>query len=311
MGIQFKDVSIRTMIGQLPKIINDNNKSIDDYIGNFYENNRIISSVYAVGDGQSVKSNLGEFRNIYVDNLIVRGTNSKEDIVRGVNHDVLEKRYLYNNGGTIEAVPDSKLTTGLENYCHNAGAIGIEMANGEVLSVAQAINGIIKDLDSMKGYRSTGNDVIGNDGYVSVYGAGIATTLQEPTSFTFDQSLLFANKVQLKRMNLPQYQYDDVTSGFIFTYYDYAQTITINDEHTASIKGIPGSVVNIKFNDTQKKGFYRILLSRSEKKYLRISKDELNRLSLICTGNNEIDGTSWDVKDYSVRNADDLIIERK
>ena len=112
-------------------------------------------------------------------------------------------------------------------------------------------------------------------------------------------------------MNLPQYQYDDVTSGFIFTYYDYAQTITINDEHTASIKGIPGSVVNIKFNDTQKKGFYRILLSRSEKKYLRISKDELNRLSLICTGNNEIDGTSWDVKDYSVRNADDLIIERK
>ena len=172
------------------------------------------------------------------------------------------------------------------------------------------INGIIKDVDSMKSYHSTGADVMNNNGYVSAYGAS-ATSFQEPNSFTFDQSLLFANKVQLKRMNLPQYQYDDITSGFIYTYYDYAPILTINDEHTSSIKGIPGSVVNVKFNNTNKKGFYRILLSRSEKKYLRISKDELVRLSLVCTGNNEIDGTTWEVKEYSVRNADDLIIERK
>lgn len=310
MGIQFIDVSIRTMIGQLPKIINNNNKSISDYIDKFYDDDqpRIITSVYACEDGQSVKSNLGEFRNLQVDNIVIGG--DRESIVTGVNHNVLENRYLWNNAGTIETVPGSKLSSEMKNYCHNAGSIGIEMANGQVLSVAQAINGIIKDVDSMKSYHSTGADVMNNNGYVSVYGAS-ATSFQEPNSFTFDQSLLFANKVQLKRMNLPQYQYDDITSGFIYTYYDYAPILTINDEHTSSIKGIPGSVVNVKFNNTNKKGFYRILLSRSEKKYLRISKDELVRLSLVCTGNNEIDGTTWEVKDYSVRNADDLIIERK
>ena len=63
--------------------------------------------------------------------------------------------------------------------------------------------------------------------------------------------------------------------------------MTVNDEHTSSIKGIPGSVITIKFNDTKKKGFYRILLSRQEKKYLRISKDELIRLSLVCVDNND------------------------
>ena len=118
-------------------------------------------------------------------------------------------------------------------------------------------------------------------------------------------------QLQLKRMNLPQYQYNDITQGFIYTYYDYANTVTINDENTSSIKGIPGSIVKLRFNDTKSKGFYRVILSREEKKFLRISKDELNRITLKCISNDEQFGASWDVLDYSVRSADDIMIERK
>ena len=74
-------------------------------------------------------------------------------------------------------------------------------------------------------------------------------------------------------MNLPQYQYNDIKSGNLFTYYDYSPVITITDEYTSSLKGIPGSRVKIKFNDLKKKAYYRIILSRKDKKYLRISKD--------------------------------------
>ena len=50
------------------------------------------------------------------------------------------------------------------------------------------------------------------------------------------------------------------------------------------------------------------ILSKYDK---HISKDELVRLTLICIDNDEKYGTSWDVDSYSIRNAEDLIIERK
>lgn len=316
MGIQLKDVSIRTMIGQLPKILNDNNDSISDYFDKIYDsdNDRIIKSVYnPLG---SVKAHLGEFREIQVDNLVINDSYSKQLIVHDIEHNLLSDRYLYNDNGSVMEISDISLNQNLKQYCHNAGAIGIEMADGDVLSIAQVINDIIKQVSAMKGYHNASGEnvtTLDNDtGVVSIYGASRQNLqLSEPNSFTFDNSILFANKVQLKRMNLPEYQFNDIASGFIYTYYDYANTVTISDEHTASLKGIPGSTINIKFNDTKKKGFYRILLSRSEKKYLRISKDELIRLTLICIDNDDINGTTWDVKDYSVRNADDLVIERK
>ena len=112
-------------------------------------------------------------------------------------------------------------------------------------------------------------------------------------------------------MNLPEYQYNDIKQGFLYTYYDYNKTITINDEHTASIKGIPGSVVNIRFNDTKTKAYYRIILSRKNNRFIRLSKDELIRVSLVCISNTDEYGSEWDVKDYSIRNAEDLIIEKK
>lgn len=200
----------------------------------------------------------------------------------------------------------------MNKYAHNSGAIGVTLGNGTVQSLADTLEQIINSVDSLK--KQFSQSYSEDEGYIGLYGASNNTNNQSvnnSNSFTFDQSLLFATKLQLKRMNLPQYQYNDITQGFIYTYYDYANTVTINDENTSSIKGIPGSIVKLRFNDTKSKGFYRVILSREEKKFLRISKDELNRITLKCISNDEQFGASWDVLDYSVRSADDIMIERK
>ena len=111
-------------------------------------------------------------------------------------------------------------------------------------------------------------------------------------------------------MNLPQYQLIDIKSGNLYAYFDYSPVIKITDEKTVSIKGEPGQTVKILFNDLGKKAYYRIILSRKDKKTLRISKDELIRLNLVCISNDDTYGSIWDVDNYSVRNADDLVIEK-
>ena len=66
---QLHDISIRTMIGQLPKIINDNNTKICDYIDKIYDSSSecITKNVDNVSDNKSyVKSNLGQFNSIFV-----------------------------------------------------------------------------------------------------------------------------------------------------------------------------------------------------------------------------------------------------
>lgn len=303
---QLHDISIRTMIGQLPKIINDNNTKICDYIDKIYNSSSecITKNVDNVSDNKSyIKSNLGQFKK-----LIVEEFNAKN-----INHDTLNGRYLYNDNSTgLEIIPDSSIPEDMNKYAHNSGAIGVMLGDGTVQSLADTLEQIINSVDKLKEQFS--NSYSKDEGYIGLYGASNNTNNQSvnnSNSFTFDQSLLFATKLQLKRMNLPQYQYNDITQGFIYTYYDYANTVTINDENTSSIKGIPGSIVKLRFNDTKSKGFYRVILSREEKKFLRISKDELNRITLKCISNDEQFGASWDVLDYSVRSADDIMIERK
>lgn len=304
---QLHDISIRTMIGQLPKIINDNNTKICDYIDNIYNPSSecITKNIDNVSDNKSyVKSNLGQFKK-----LIVEEFNAKN-----INHDTLNGRYLYNDSSTgLEIIPDSSIPEDMNKYAHNSGAIGVTLGDGKtVQSLSDILEQIINSVDSLK--KQFSQSYSEDEGYIGLYGASNNTNNQSvnnSNSFTFDQSLLFATKLQLKRMNLPQYQYNDITQGFIYTYYDYANTVTINDENTSSIKGIPGSIVKLRFNDTKSKGFYRVILSREEKKFLRISKDELNRITLKCISNDEQFGASWDVLDYSVRSADDIMIERK
>lgn len=322
---QLHDISIRTMIGQLPKIINDNNTKICDYIDKIYDSSSecITKNVDNVSDNKSyVKSNLGQFNSIFVGDFNLYNIKSLEQVIKsggsnheGINHDALNGRYLYkdnDNSNGLKIIPDSSIPEDMNKYAHNSGAIGVTLGDGTVQSLADTLEQIINSVDSLK--KQFSQSYSEDEGYIGLYGASNNTNNQSvnnSNSFTFDQSLLFATKLQLKRMNLPQYQYNDITQGFIYTYYDYANTVIINDENTSSIKGIPGSIVKLRFNDTKSKGFYRVILSREEKKFLRISKDELNRITLKCISNDEQFGASWDVLDYSVRSADDIMIERK
>lgn len=323
---QLHDISIRTMIGQLPKIINDNNTKICDYIDKIYDSSSecITKNVDNVSDNKSyVKSNLGQFNSIFVGDFNLYNIKSLEQVIKsggsnheGINHDALNGRYLCkdndNNSNGLKIIPNDKIAQDMKYYAHNSGAIGVTLGNGTVQSLADTLEQIISSVDSLK--KQFSQSYSEDEGYIGLYGTSNNTNNQSvnnSNSFTFDQSLLFATKLQLKRMNLPQYQYNDITQGFIYTYYDYANTVTINDENTSSIKGIPGSIVKLRFNDTKSKGFYRVILSREEKKFLRISKDELNRITLKCISNDEQFGASWDVLDYSVRSADDIMIERK
>lgn len=319
---KLNDISIRTMIGQLPRIINENNQSISDYIDNIYDDNNqcIKVNIDNIDDQKSyVKSYSGTFNTINAYTLNITDVSSLEKIIRsggvnkeGINHDALNGRYLYNDGGLLKTVPYDKIkNSSMNKYAHNSGAIGVELGNGTVQSLADTLEQIINSVDSLK--KQFSNSYSDEQGYIGLYGASKSSeqSLNEPQSFTFDQSLLFATTIQLKRMNLPKYQYNDIKYGFIYTYYDYNHTVTINDEHTASISGIPGSIVKLRFNDSKSKAFYRVILSREENKFLRISKDELNRITLKCIANDEEYGSSWDVLDYSVRSADDIMIERK
>lgn len=326
-SLKLNDISIRTMIGQLPKIINDNNTKICDYIDKIYDSSSecITKNVDNISDNKSyVKSNLGQFNSIFVGDFNLYNIKSLEQVIKsggsnheGINHDALNGRYLYkdndNNSNGLKIIPNDKIAKDMKYYAHNSGAIGVTLGDGKtVQSLSDILEQIIKSVDKLKEQFSKSYSE--DEGYIGLYGASNNTNNQSvnnSNSFTFDQSLLFATKLQLKRMNLPQYQYNDITQGFIYTYYDYANTVTINDENTSSIKGIPGSIVKLRFNDTKSKGFYRVILSREEKKFLRISKDELNRITLKCISNDEQFGASWDVLDYSVRSADDIMIERK
>lgn len=318
---QLHDISIRTMIGQLPKIINDNNKKICDYINNIYDSsveNIIVNIDNTQNEKSYVKSKLGQFKKIIVEEFDTKNIKSLEQIIRsggsnneGINHDALNGRYLYNDGGLLKTVPYDKISSDMNKYAHNSGAIGVTLGNGKVQSLSDTLEQIISSVDGLK--KQFSQSYSEDEGYIGLYGANNINnqSVNNSNSFTFDQSLLFATKLQLKRMNLPQYQYNDITQGFIYTYYDYANIVTIDDQNISSIKGIPGSIVKLRFNDTKSKAFYRVILSREDKKFLRISKDELNRITLKCISNDEQFGASWDVLDYSVRSADDIMIERK
>ena len=356
---ELNDVSIRTMIGQLPSIINKNNDVIEQNFDNIYDSslNKIIKPVDTTQNNQEgnyVKSHTGNFLNIICDNIVANKITVKdiviEEDVEGTslsNHAKMSNRFFTRDSRNYPIAvsnSNSNLPAKLRQYAHNAGAIGVYLgeagtADVSIISLQDVINMIPQfnnwrhtetiedyDYDANGNKRYTIDPCTGQKKYikkeyswesnVNRYGASnpnseINESLEEPNSFTFDNNVLFASNIQLKRMNLPQYQYNDIKSGNLFTYYDYSPVITITDEYTSSLKGIPGSRVKIKFNDLKKKAYYRIILSRKDKKYLRISKDELLRLNLICESTDDVYGTIWDVDTYCVRHPEDLIIETK
>lgn len=364
------DVSIRTMIGQLPRIINKNNDIIEQNFDNIYDSslNKIIKPVDTTQnsqDGNYVKSQTGNFLNVICDNIVANKITVQDIIIEGEikseqinSHNSLKNRYQYKDirTGSIQTINSTTNKT-LNKFAHNAGSIGIGFGGGHtqenkegssvdvsIFSLQEVINDIINgnvqkyrsfrhyDTKLDKQYDEQGRPIpkdepnpetgqieyleqyYNRESYVALYGSSNPNNpqeIEEPNSFTFENNVLFATNVQLKRMNLPKYQYDDIKMGNIYTYYDYAPIITINDEHSSSLKGVPGARVHLKFNDLKKKAYYRIILSRKDKKYLRISKDELLRLNLICLSTDDTYGSIWDVDTYCVRHPEDLIIEKK
>lgn len=314
------NVTIKTMVGQLPKIITQNNEYIREEFDHIYDSSHdtlilphINTNYYQTNDSHGlIESWSGVFRNLTTEYIDVSAMQSKENIVKGVSHDKLSNRYLITVGGVVKP-GDSSMPAGMEKYAHNAGAIGVTMATTpfSVKPLSEIINNLIQDVSTLKQYVNNGNVNINSNTPANIYGLAKGTSLQEPDSFTFDNNILFSSKTQLRRMNLPAYQYSDISDGFLYTYYNYANVLTISDEHTASISGAPGFFVTVRFNDMKKKAYYRIVLSRKEKKFLRVSKDELIRLQLVCVANSNEFGSEWDVNTYSVRNTEDLVIERK
>lgn len=287
------------MIGLLPEITNSNNKAISDYIDKIYDssNNRIITNVYAIDDKSFVKSHLGEFVQCRVDSLEINNTDSKKNLISGLDHSLLGNRFMTIDG--TDVIEQTSVDTKMKQFAHNANAIGVEV-NGDVKSLQEV-------MDSLSSGISTTS--------IQTYGTSVmsyANDIEDPKSFTFDNSLIFTSRVQLQRMGLPAYQFNDLLRGCIYTYYDTTNNnvCTIDDRHIASLQSaVVGSVVTVKFDDTQSANFYRIILSRKDSKSIKISKDKLNRLKLVCISNDDEYGTEWDVESYSVRHADDIEIE--
>ena len=311
MKNKLTDVSIKTMVGQLPKIITQNNESIRNEFDHIYDSSLDTLILPKINASQTVQAWTGLFRNLQTENLDVSSLDSKERIVSGVSHDKLTNRYMAVTEDGFGPIPADSIPSEMAQYAHNAGSIcvTVNLNNGGVKPLTEILNNLINDVSTLKQYMDNGSsfNISSTD---HIYGAS-NETLSEPDSFTFENNILFSTKTQLKRMNLPAYQNSDISKGYLYTYYNYAPNITISDEHTASINGVPGSFVNIHFSDNKKKAYYRIILSRKENKFLRISKDELVRLQLVCVANSNEFGTEWDVNTYSVRNPEDLVIERK
>jgi len=119
--------------------------------------------------------------------------------------------------------------------------------------------------------------------------------------------------LQLKRKKLPKLHFNDLTSGNLYSYYNVINgEVTIDDINTACIETENiGLNVFINFNDTDTNDYYRILLDRKNKKYVKIKKNPLNILEIRSASYSEEYGTVWKLYNYSVVNPSDIILENK
>lgn len=284
--------------------MNSNNKAITEEFEMIFDSsiNRLVKSVY--NPEGSVETHLGQFTNLVTDTVVINDVSQFENsILSKIDHNILSTR-LYN---VIDnSIYNIELNTDNLLYSHNTGSI-VHIGKNSVKSLSDIIDDIYEKLNNLGSYH--GNSIMPVTYGISTMSDNISNT--ETKSYTLDNTVLFANKSQLMKMKLDQWQYLDIADGILCTYYDYNNVITINDEYVSSIKGLPGNEVIIKFDDKKKKGFYKIVLSRKDKRYLRIGKDELIRLKLICIENDPIYGTIWDVESYSVRNPEDISIVKK
>ena len=97
-----QDASIKTMIGQLPSIINHNNRAIENEFSEIYDTsiNKVIKSVYAPSG--TVKAHKGEFVNLHVDYLTVNSIDSLVNSLQTAKHNYFKNRFTENLNITDE-----------------------------------------------------------------------------------------------------------------------------------------------------------------------------------------------------------------
>ena len=94
-------------------------------------------NVFRVVEFQHVKPGKGSaFVRTKLKNVITGATLEKtfnpSDKFPGAEIEKKAMQYLYNDGGLLKTVPYDKISSDMNKYAHNSGAIGVTLGNGTV-----------------------------------------------------------------------------------------------------------------------------------------------------------------------------------
>lgn len=288
-----KDVSVNTLIGELPSIIGWNNRQIEKEFDNIYDssNNRIIKSVY-VPTG-AVKSHWGDFVNVKCDYISISNVESMKSTFNNVPHNYFGSR-LFN--ASIDNNSDSTATI---DYCHNPFAISSGLDDNHSLgfrlnainSSIQAIYNSIGDIIEQNNSSSTSNTTEAETT------TEVSTNNTETTTTALRLSLgkpLSLNSLNVEDEELITYSYS-VDTNWVETKqsapqgYSYDKTLATNtnrvilktvktkQEYEDIVKGEINNYINVdEPNIKIKANITNILYAQEEGQIVNILLDENN-----------------------------------
>ena len=300
-----QNISGKTPVSMLPEVINHNNEAIESEFNWIYDSstNRLTKSVYAPTG--SVKAHFGEFVNLAAEYITVKNIDSLKNALKSAVQKM--EHNTFSDCWSSDTIQQAYETANNELVlCHDASVIAYKQSN-----VYQTLSSLQSDVNQLKQTVQALNNPQNN-----VYSAGNILdedSYENDNTVTYDRNLLFASPLQLKRKKLPKLHFNDLTSGNLYSYYNVINgEVTIDDINTACIETENiGLNVFINFNDTDTNDYYRILLDRKNKKYVKIKKNPLNILEIRSASYSEEYGTVWKLYNYSVVNPSDIILENK
>lgn len=335
-----KDVSVNTLIGELPSIIGFNNRSIEKEFNNIYDssNNRIIKSVY-VPTG-TVKSHWGDFVNIKCEYLSVNNIDSLKTTFENISHNYFSDR-IFNS-----SIDNLSETTTTIDYCHNPYAISSGLEDNHSLghrlnNINSSIQYVYNSLSYLfptprptlepttEDEGTTEENASNNDGdnTTSVDSPVLSLRLSsnpfvtakkfnytidtdwinvkqgEPQGYSYDKTLVTnTNRVILKSVKTKQ-EYDDVIKGEINNYINVeSANIKIKSDLTNILYAQQvGQVVNVMIDDNNLDKTFTIKINDNQ--YIKISNINdtlLFNLELIATQLNDDKMSYWSVYHYNV-----------
>lgn len=346
-----KDVSVNTLIGELPAIIGFNNRSIEDEFNNIFDSseNRLTKSVY--NPTGFVRTHWGNFVNLECEYLNVKNVDSLKTWFNNIPHNYFTDRNfdssIDNNSDSVKSI----------DYCHNPASIAsglndnhslnyrLNNIDSSIKSVYSALSsaGIKIDEAPSESFPTTESLIATTEESTAsenVYAApfpqlkvqqvnSIEPTLStsysvdtnwinvkenEPQGYVYDKSLSAgSNRIVLKTVKTKQ-EYEDVIKGEFNNYIDVREN---NIKIKSNINNIlyaqvKGQIVNILLDDKHLSESF--LIKINENKIIRISdiKDEmLFSLKLICTQVNQDRMSYWSIYSYNKPSESSIIISKK